>query len=267
MKAGNPLQRETRCQARTPAAAGRSRTAKALRGVRLRPSCESSGSTCTSDKENTPIVRIGAWAGAARRESAGVASQAPSRCLLPSGLYRRLRSSTGSCAAQQRRSARGLYRRSGIGPAGPHPAPKAVRLSQQLYIAGDRRKGRRLRRGWDVESLRWQPFLRKGQEDQRWVNSVSPGPGCDQVEITVGRIAGAACSFGRRVQGALQDLALEPSYPSSLSQASRPGPALPHEERPSRQRNRPSRRYRPPHPTSLPRQRRQLSSGRPCGRL
>jgi hypothetical protein len=44
--------------------------------------------------------------------------------LLLSGLYRRPRNLTGSYA----QGARGLYRRSGIGPAGPHPAPKAFIL-------------------------------------------------------------------------------------------------------------------------------------------
>jgi len=45
----------------------------------------------------------------------------PAASLLPSGLYRRPRSLTGSCAW----GACGLYRRSGVGPCGPHPAPKA----------------------------------------------------------------------------------------------------------------------------------------------
>jgi hypothetical protein len=49
--------------------------------------------------------------------------------LLSSGLYRRPRSSTGSCVTL--RHARGLYRRSGIEACASHPAPKG--LARSLY--------------------------------------------------------------------------------------------------------------------------------------
>jgi hypothetical protein len=51
-----------------------------------------------------------------------------SRCLLLSGLYRRPRTLTGSCAF----CACGLYRRSGIGRFRPHPAPKACLCNKRI---------------------------------------------------------------------------------------------------------------------------------------
>jgi hypothetical protein len=51
-------------------------------------------------------------------------------CLLPSGLYRRLRSLTGSCV----RNACGLYRRSGIGlHALTLPQRLSIQLTTRLY--------------------------------------------------------------------------------------------------------------------------------------
>ena len=74
----------------------------------------------------------------------------PAASLLPSGLYRRPRSLTGSCAT----GACGLYRRSGVGPFGPHPAPKAWISVHQLYITHRRATPRPLRSGRTVLCLR-----------------------------------------------------------------------------------------------------------------